>query len=87
MTTIKKMLISFTAGAVIGILYAPSKGSKTRKKLANIGTDIKDGWNNIADRVAGGIDSARDAVDNIADRSIESIEITQFEVNDKAGFL
>ena len=81
------MLISFTAGVVIGILYAPAKGSKTRKKLANVGSNIKDGWNNIADRVTGGIDSARNAADNIADRTIDSIEITQFEVNDKAGFL
>ncbi|MFT3911996.1 MAG: YtxH domain-containing protein [Ferruginibacter sp.] len=87
MTTTKKMLISFTAGLILGILYAPAKGSKTRKKLADVGTDIKDGWNNIADHVAGGIDRIRDVADNVADKTIESIEITQFEVNDRAGFL
>ena len=87
MTTIRKMMISFTAGVVIGILYAPAKGSKTRKKLADVGSDIKDGWNNIADRVSGGIDSARNVADNITDKAIGSIEITQFEVTDKAGFL
>ena len=41
MTTVKKMLISFTAGAILGMLYAPAKGSKTREKLSNIGNDIK----------------------------------------------
>lgn len=87
MTTIKKMLISFTAGAIIGILYAPAKGAKTRKKLSGIGTDIKEGWNNITDSVTGRIDNIRDSVDNFADKSIERIELTQFEVNDKAGYL
>ena len=87
MTTLKKMLISFTAGAILGILYAPHKGSKTRKKIANVGRDVKEGWNNIADGISDRIDSIRDGVDNLADKAIEKVEKTQFEVNDKAGFL
>lgn len=87
MTTLKKMLISFTAGAILGILYAPHKGSKTRKKLANAGRDVKEGWNNIAEGISDRIDSIRDGVDNFADKAIEKVEITQFDVNDKAGFL
>jgi gas vesicle protein len=87
MTTVKKMLISFTAGAILGILYAPAKGSKTREKLANVGTDIKDGWNSMLDRVANKIDNVREGVDNIADRAIDKVESAQFSVDDRAGYL
>ena len=80
MTTAKKMLIGFTAGIILGVLYAPSKGAKTRKKLAAVGSTIKDGWNNISDKIT-------DHVDNITSSTIEKIEIRDFEVNDKAGFL
>ena len=30
------MIIGFTAGIILGVLYAPSKGAKTRKKLAAV---------------------------------------------------
>lgn len=87
MTTIKKMLISFTAGAVLGMLYAPAKGSKTRRKLGNVGNEIKEGWNTIADGISGTVDNFRDGIDQTADNIIEKVDSTQFQVNDKAGFL
>lgn len=87
MTTMKKMLISFTAGAILGILYAPSKGSKTRRKIASIGTDLKEGWNSVADSIANRVDTVRQGVDDIADSAIEKVENTQFAVNDRAGYL
>lgn len=87
MTTIKKMLISFTAGAVLGMLYAPARGSKTRRKLGDMGNDIRQGWNNIADGISGTVDNFREGVDHTADSIIEKVDSTQFQVNDKAGFL
>ena len=39
---IKGMLIGAIAGAVVGVLYAPRKGSKTRKRLRRKGADLSD---------------------------------------------
>ncbi|MEP6711578.1 MAG: YtxH domain-containing protein [Ferruginibacter sp.] len=75
----KKLLIGFMAGAVLGILYAPSKGRRTRTKIANIGTTLKESWNSITDSIADRIDSIRDGVDNIADKAVEKVESTQFD--------
>jgi len=41
---IKGILIGAVAGAVIGVLYAPRKGSKTRKRLRKKGADIKEAF-------------------------------------------
>lgn len=81
------MLISFSAGAILGILYAPHKGSKTRRKLANIGNDLKRGWNSVADTIVEKIDDFKSSVDNAADNASDRVEHTQFNVNDRAGFL
>lgn len=75
------MLIGFTAGAIIGLLYAPQKGSKTRRKLANLGNDMKEGWNRITDRVADKIDGVRSSVDNLADSAVDKVQSTQFETD------
>ena len=38
----KGMLIGAVAGAIVGVLYAPRKGSKTRKKLAKKGSGLSE---------------------------------------------
>jgi gas vesicle protein len=47
------LLAGLAAGAVIGILFAPDKGSVTRKKIAEIGDEyaegLKEKFSNLVD--------------------------------------
>jgi gas vesicle protein len=47
MSTTKKILAAAAAGAavgaVLGILFAPAKGSETRKKMTDKGKDLSEG--------------------------------------------
>jgi len=74
-----KIIIAFTAGVIVGLLYAPAKGKDTREKIANLGNDFKDGWNSITDSINDKIGAVRDSVDNIADKAAMKVERTQFE--------
>lgn len=74
-----KVLIAFTSGLIIGLLIAPEKGKKTREKISNIGTSLKENWNNLTDKIAGGIDRMKESVDNVADSAVEKVESTQFD--------
>ena len=74
-----KVLIAFTSGLVIGLLIAPEKGKETREKISNIGNSLKENWNNLTDKIAGGIDRMKESVDNVADSAVEKVESTQFD--------
>ena len=49
------LLAGVAAGAVLGILFAPDKGSNTRKKIVNKGegyaNDVKDKFNEALDAI------------------------------------
>ncbi len=80
MTTVTKMMIGFTAGIVIGVLYAPAKGTKTREKLSRFGEDVKAGWGSIRDSIAGEVDDFRNRESMLGYNDLAEIE--HYELRD-----
>jgi gas vesicle protein len=58
------ILIAAAAGAVLGVLLAPDKGSETRKKISKKGSDLKDMFksrmNDLVDDMANRYDGLKD---------------------------
>ena len=58
-------MIGIAAGAILGVLYAPDKGSVTRRKLSRMGEDLRDRFNSIRDNIS-------DTIDNLKGESQET---------------
>jgi len=67
------LLLGAAAGATLGVLFAPDKGSETRKKIANRASELGDGLSeginkgkemigDLRDRVAGKAENLKDRV-------------------------
>ena len=61
-----KLLIGFTTGLIVGILFAPAKGSETRETISNRGRDLKNKFNDLVDSVTDKFDSMQDDVEDLA---------------------
>ena len=68
-------------GAAIGILFAPAKGSATRRKIASTTRDMK---NSIVDKLEELVSSAEEIVDEFRDNAAEAIA-TKKDVKVKQG--
>ena len=64
------ILAGAAAGALAGILFAPAKGSKTRKRIVRKGEDY--------------VDSFKDALDELLDSVTDKFEKVKGEVSDYA---
>jgi len=67
------ILIGAAVGAVLGVLFAPDKGSTTRKKISQKATDfsdsIKEKFNDMVDTVSEKFETGKKAVTNIVQKS------------------
>ncbi len=60
-------LAGVAIGAIVGVLLAPDKGSETRKKLSERGTDYADGLRNK-------VEGLKDKYNNIVDDVTSKLE-------------
>ena len=64
-----KTVKALAAGFVLGILFAPNRGTKTRRKLAKIFRNYKKGAKDyaidVADKVESQVESAKKAIKKI----------------------
>jgi len=64
------LVAGLAAGAVISILLAPSKGSATRKSIADGAKNLRDSYTSFKDRILG-----RDAIEEV----VETPEVPHFK--------
>ena len=74
MSAAKNVLVGVTVGAILGILYAPDKGSETRRRLSDKGKDLKDAWNALSEAVCDTFEMARDGINKLADSVDDHID-------------
>jgi len=72
-----KVLLGLVAGvavgAIVGILFAPAKGSDTRKKISNKGVkladDLKEKFDEFLDSVSNKYEDVKEEVSNFTDKA------------------
>jgi gas vesicle protein len=55
-----KLLLGFATGLLVGMLFAPDKGSETRRKISEKGNDLKTKFNDFIDSLGNKADEMAD---------------------------
>jgi len=79
------VLAGVAVGAIAGILFAPEKGSETRKKMIGLGEDyydeLKDKFNSYLDTVTDKLETAKDETGNLISKGRSKYEEARNEFN------
>jgi gas vesicle protein len=72
------VLAGLATGAILGILFAPDKGSETRKKIAEKGKDSLDGlktkYNSVIDQLSSKLEAVKQNGQSHVDEAFEYAE-------------
>ncbi|MBK7098008.1 MAG: YtxH domain-containing protein [Sphingobacteriales bacterium] len=68
-----KIITGFTLGLLVGVLFAPDKGTATRKKIADKGNELKNQFADFIDSVADKFESFGDDEEEYAEAGTESL--------------
>ena len=75
-----KLLIGFSAGLLVGILFAPAKGSETRDSIARKGNDLKDKFNDLVDSLSDKFASVEDQAEELMEKGRQKARAFRSEV-------
>jgi len=75
------MLAGIAAGALLGVLFAPDKGSKTRKKICREGEeltdDLKEKFDDFIENMEEKIEKVKKDVSDFAEKTMNKEEETE----------
>lgn len=80
-----KLFIGLAAGLVLGVLFAPDKGSETRQRIARRGRDLKDKFDDFIDSIADKFESVKEDASDFADKAKEKARAYSGQGNSWAG--
>ena len=74
MNRMNKLLIGFSAGLLLGVLFAPAKGSETRESISNRGRDLKNKFNDLVDSITDKFDTLKDEAEELAEQGRQRVK-------------
>jgi gas vesicle protein len=79
------VLAGIAAGATLGVLFAPDKGEKTRRKIMNKGEDyadaLKEKFDDLADTISNKYESIREEAGELVSKEIAKFHKMKEEAN------
>ena len=74
------VLAGFAVGATVGVLFAPDKGSNTRRKIAKQGEDYVEGleekFNGFIDDITKKVESMKEEATGKIENGVKKAEVT-----------